>query len=226
MELLMPRTRVLLCIAALVVALISCNFVTRRLQGLNPATPTVKATKPPKPTKQPRVPTATEISQELATPGEPVTATELAPGVPTLEATIPEATVVPGLPVTTTQMVRHPTVTPMATIALPTATPAKPPSYWKTIPIMPGATDGVDKGVTYSYHMQGTNADVKAFYLKNLAGAGWQPFATSATSTPGAASPPPSGNDNLMMIYQKGDQKLTIATVDLGGQVLVVISLM
>lgn len=125
----------------------------------------------------------------------------------------PPATVIVELPTPTTALPEQPTEALPPTEA---PAPEEPLSAWKDIPIMPGATQAKDEGSVYSYKIASSNAAIEEYYQTELTRLGWAPFASGSGD----------GTDNLFLMFHKGEQMVTIATVDQNGLVMVVISVL
>lgn len=101
------------------------------------------------------------------------------------------------------QPVAELTVTAVAPILpMPEGTPAK---EWKGVPVMPGATAGMDEGDTYVFSTPASADAVRAYYEKELQKLGWSPFGLGEGDT-----------QSVLLLFQKDAEMMTIAIIDPG----------
>ncbi len=77
---------------------------------------------------------------------------------------------------------------------------------WHGVPIMPGASGGVEELGSYTYAINAAVTQVRQFYDREMINLGWQVFTAGEGET-----------GNLLLLYQKGNQTATIAILAQGG---------
>lgn len=167
---------------------------------LEPAAPqTLIQTQPSAPPVEGANPTSPVGAEPpgLATPSPVNPATAETPATqPAL--TLPSAPTQPQAPAPTSQPAGPPAPTPtQAPAALET---------WNGVPLMPGASGGVEELGSYIYTVNVDVQQVRGFYDREMVNLGWQIFTAGEGET-----------GNLLLLYQKGDQTATIAILAKGG---------
>jgi hypothetical protein len=90
-----------------------------------------------------------------------------------------------------------------------------PVSEWNGVPILPQATAGQEfDSTTYSFKATATATEAQEFYNAQLTKLGW----TQSFSMPGGA-------EAALMLFEKGDQTLTITVAPSGGSIVVLLTL-
>lgn len=93
--------------------------------------------------------------------------------------------------------------------------PQNPPlTEWSGIPIMPGAVAGDESPGLYGYTMQVDVKAVEEFYAQSLPALGWsEVFAV------------PNSAGMAVLVYQKGNQTLTVTITDMQDHLLVMLTM-
>lgn len=85
-----------------------------------------------------------------------------------------------------------------------------PDTEWNGIPIMAGALAGSGDLSSYRFTIKATDAEIQAFYQKELKAAGWIMLAAGSNK-----------KGTNLLIFTKGDKTLTVSIIEFEGSFIV-----